>query len=66
MRTAIILTLLVASAYAGDILDLIEDCGKYKKIKKFVKKFVKKILSHEDCYHLAKMSLGFQIRGCEQ
>jgi len=27
MRTAIILTLLVASAYAGDILDLIEDCG---------------------------------------
>ena len=30
MKTAIILTLLVASAYAGDILDLIEDCGKYK------------------------------------
>ena len=29
-RTAIILTLLVASAYAGDILDLIEDYGKYE------------------------------------
>ena len=29
-KKIIILTLLVALAYAGDLIDLIEDCGKYE------------------------------------
>ena len=53
------LALLVASTYAGDILDIIEDCG--KTLKKILNKSFYKILNGSQRY-TKKNSQSLQFR----